>query len=90
MSKIVINEDALAEKIRELETLKSQCNEHSTWKRRETKSGSGEVVELIDAIDNEYCSLMDDFDTLLGNSIAFFNNVLDSVKSADSNAKRNF
>lgn len=90
MSQININEDKLAEKIAELEALKSNCSGHSSWRKRETKYGSGEVADLLDNIDQEYVSLMSDFDTLIGNSISFFNNILNSVISADSNAKKNF
>lgn len=90
MGQILINKDALADKITELENLRNQCNNHSAWRKRETEYGSGEVADLLDSIDREYCSLMDDFDALFSNSISFFNNVLTSVKNADLKAKNNF
>lgn len=90
MSEISINTQILGDKIEELIQLQNKCSEIQTWRKKQTKYGSGEVIDLLEAIDQEYCSLMEDFDTLISNSISFFNNMLESVQNTDTQAGNNF
>ena len=62
MSEISINKEKLADKIVELEKLRDQCNNHSTWKKVEKVYGSGEVIDIINSLDKEQVLLMEAFD----------------------------
>lgn len=75
---------ALEEKIGKLKTLKSECEARCVDPNDVV--GSGMSIEVIQAVDTEYQTIKIAVQTLLDNSIAFFENVKLSLVRADNNA----
>lgn len=84
---IKINIDALDNKITKLKNLRDRCNDIvATEKNME---GSGASIDLINQIDKEYTAIKTTFQSLLNNSISFFENIKTSTTQADAKAAKN-
>lgn len=84
MVKINANIAAMEEKIGRLKTLRTECE--AIEATANTVVGSGMSIEVVQAVDVEYAQIKTAVLTLLDNSIAFFNNVKQSLVEADVKA----
>ena len=81
---ITVNCEVLEEKIQKLRTLKSTCEAIDVT--AEALSGSGATIDIIQLVDQEYPLLKSTIETLLTNSISFFENIKASMSKADTGA----
>ena len=84
MSKISVNIESLEEKIQKIRDLKDSLD--SIDVSTETLSGSGQSIEILTLIDQEYPLLKASVMSLLANSISFFENTKNSIIEADKEA----
>lgn len=88
MTEIKVNLTALENKICKLRCLRDICEGiviHS-----KSVEGSGEAVNQLSNIDEEYVRIHSEVLNLIGYSIGFFENIATSVERADLKATENF
>lgn len=84
MAEISVNVELLEEKIQKLKDLKTVCDGIDVT--TESLSGSGQSIEIIQLVDQEFPLLKSAIGELLTNSISFFENVKNSIIGADTEA----
>lgn len=84
MREISTNVVSLAEKIQKMRDLKAACEALDVTST--PLSGSGESIDTLALIDEEYALIKTTIETLLANSIGFFENVRTSMVMADRKA----
>ncbi len=81
MSEIKVNIEALDQKITQLRNLQNSCDSASV--NAVDLIGGGESIRVINEVDQEYAVMKRCFNTLLTNSIQFFENVKQTVSDTD-------
>lgn len=84
MSEINVNVDSFGTSIQSLRTLKTTCEAIDVTEM--SVVGSGDCVNILNAIDKEYATVKSTFLTLLDDSIHFFENIQNSIIEADEQA----
>lgn len=84
MSEIKVNIEVLETKIQKLRDLKGVCEGIDVGEK--DIEGSGESIHMLAFVDKEYTDLKVAYQTLIGNSISFFENIKKSVIEADEKA----
>lgn len=88
MVKILVNVEALQEKIDKLGTLKTECEAIDVTAN--DLVGSGQSIDTLKSIDAEYTEIKSAIVQLLDNSIQFFTGVKKSAVEADNKAGDGF
>lgn len=84
MSEINVNIDSFSTSIQSLRSLKTTCDAIDVAEM--SVVGSGDCVNILNAIDKEYATVKSTFLTLLDDSIHFFENIQNSIIEADEQA----
>lgn len=84
MAEISLNIELLEDKIQKMRDLKTSCDGIDV--ATEPLVGSGQSIEILQLVDQEYPLLKTAISTLLQNSVSFFENVKNSMIAADTEA----
>ena len=84
MIQINVNAELLEGKIQKIRDLKTTCDGIEV--ASEPLSGSGESIDLLQLIDEEYALLKAEIGNLLSNSVSFFEGIKNSMIAADQKA----